>query len=916
MKPLSIGITVLLSCVCGTLPLAGQQNYVPSSLTKSTAQNPTDMYLEALRLVTQAHELEKKHDYIGAIRLVQQAEDKFAILARTHPDYQRNLLQRRREINRENLNNWQKLAQEQAATQPLPQPKEPVIENEGSINIRPNKPTPPKQPNKKPQPTIQLPPGYEGVEFTGKEGDPLINHIPPPISSEAVESNYERMRKQLDKLSVENRALVRALKRTKKDQEDAVTKLALAAAGESYYRDELVKIKKQMESERHTNNKLLQTLTKRIEDLEKNLQTLQQEKAHHLALIAELRKQNDEQQKQLDALTAQKDALQKERDQLATLVELNSPEKTKNLLDRNLTLTAQLKAAQDKIAQLESANSDSEEQRKLNLKTLEETRGEVVGLKLKLMALQDENTGYRKRITELNAKLINADIELSKLESKPREDNPLLKAENELLRSTIAKQLRILAVQEQSRELLVNSYKRLRLEDPEMAKIAALMDNEERIKLTPAEEQIVNAIAKENAVKAKLNDEQKNKIDLMAKALNDERTKATELAKELEALRQAKASGDKDKKKALDEAQLAVEEKNRQVEDLKNELENMKARFAEQANLEAIANNTMTAEQKKAMEDKLSSTTFKQLEVDALGQGASDAFAKKRFAAAEQLYLTLLDMQPNHVPALVNLGTILLQRNKVEPAIAHLKKATEIDAKSAPAWFMIGVAQYRAGLDRQAAESLNKTLDLDPANATALLFLGNLETSAGQYDKAIAHFENALKITPDSADTHFNMAWTYSRMGKLNNARKSYDEAIRHGGLPDAELELAINGATTLPQQPVSKDHESIAISNPDSIPVGPNEISAAQAENPDATLPAPPVAVTQQPTRTQTKTKSAPLAQPKPTSDRAKTKHATESDKKAAEQTKPEPKTDAKKATEKEEKAPEKSRKHRFRIG
>lgn len=51
-------------------------------------------------------------------------------------------------------------------------------------------------------------------------------------------------------------------------------------------------------------------------------------------------------------------------------------------------------------------------------------------------------------------------MELSKLEANP-EKSPLLLEENQLLRSTIAKQLRILSVQDQSRSLLISTYKRL-----------------------------------------------------------------------------------------------------------------------------------------------------------------------------------------------------------------------------------------------------------------------------------------------------------------------------------------------------------------------------------------------------------------------------------------------------------------------
>lgn len=100
-----------------------------------------------------------------------------------------------------------------------------------------------------------------------------------------------------------------------------------------------------MEDERKTSNKLLQTLTKRVEELEQNVTTLEQEKVQYLAQIADLQIQLKEHQDKLAKVTDEKNALQKDRDQLAALVELNSPDKTKNLLDRNLTLAAQLKDA-------------------------------------------------------------------------------------------------------------------------------------------------------------------------------------------------------------------------------------------------------------------------------------------------------------------------------------------------------------------------------------------------------------------------------------------------------------------------------------------------------------------------------------------------------------------------------------------
>ena len=124
----------------------------------------------------------------------------------------------------------------------------------------------------------------------------------------------------------------------------------------------------------------------------------------------------------------------------------------------------------------------------------------------------------------------------------------------------------------------------------------------------------------------------------------------------------------------------------------------------------------------------------------------------------------------------------------------------------------------RQGQDQHAIASLTETVRLDPANAPALLYLGNLETSAGNYEKAVGHFENALKIQPESPDAHFNLAWTYSRLGRTAQARKSYDAAIRSGGLPDSDLELAITGTTTLPRKKQAPDKAPSPAANEDEM--------------------------------------------------------------------------------------------------
>lgn len=167
--------------------------------------------------------------------------------------------------------------------------------------------------------------------------------------------------------------------------------------------------------------------------------------------------------------------------------------------------------------------------------------------------MSDENIGYRKRITEMMTKLINADVELSKLSEHP-EKSPLLTEEVKLMRSIIAKQSRILSIQDQSRSLLISTYMREFQQNPATADIAALLGNREIIKLTPAEQQIVNTLAADSKLKLFLTDQQKEDMNKLAKELFSEREKAAQLSKELE-LARSKMKNDASKNRKANKAQ-------------------------------------------------------------------------------------------------------------------------------------------------------------------------------------------------------------------------------------------------------------------------------------------------------------------------------------------------------------------------
>jgi tetratricopeptide (TPR) repeat protein len=110
-----------------------------------------------------------------------------------------------------------------------------------------------------------------------------------------------------------------------------------------------------------------------------------------------------------------------------------------------------------------------------------------------------------------------------------------------------------------------------------------------------------------------------------------------------------------------------------------------------------------------------------------------------RLSEAKQIYETILELNPGHAAAAINLGTIHYNERDFEGA---------------------------ERLYRQATES-------DPEYALAFFDLGNVLDEQQRLEEAIAAYEQALKLVPQYADAHYNLALAYERM-------KEPRKALRH----------------------------------------------------------------------------------------------------------------------------------------
>ena len=655
-----------LVVLCG-LALAGlaplQAQSVPAAKSAhQRVKDPAEYYLTAYRLCRESEQLAARQNYNAAITKGQQAEKVLAGIVKDFPQWKTNLVSTRRRLLAENLASYRK----KSASASIPtgrQPGRPV-----------------------------------SMEMPGNSGafDP-VNSEYRPVELPDYDTTDKKLYNALAAAQEECRKMAVAYRELNAKYEDSQRQLTSARIEQQMYKDRYEQLQQQVTTERSAGNEVVRSLTQQLAEMEAKYRASEEAREKAEARITELETTLARTQEELARVTQERDALKAENEQLRAIVELNSPEKTKALLDQNLTLDQQLKEAQARIAELEGRQAGSDDERTVLQQQLDSARGEADRLRDEMSGIYEENMGYRRRVSELTERLNNIEADLDKRAQEPVD--PALAEENELLREVIAKQRRSLAMQEEGRKLLIETYKQIKNQDPATLNALQKLDEESALELTEAERRVMEAAAR----------------------------------------------GD--------------------------EFESVKA-------------------------------VRESLQMETLADLASKAFTKGRYTAAEQLYRTLYDAQPDHVAGLVNLGTILLYRNKCDESLEFFSRATRLAPDLAISYYLAGVSYYRLDRLDEAARMFARTIQLDPGNAEAFFYLANIEGVSGQFDQALKHFAAAIKLKPGLGDAHYNMARLYAELKQIPNAARAYDRAIQNGAEPDPEFEKYLRSHPDSSQKP------------------------------------------------------------------------------------------------------------------
>jgi tetratricopeptide (TPR) repeat protein len=96
-------------------------------------------------------------------------------------------------------------------------------------------------------------------------------------------------------------------------------------------------------------------------------------------------------------------------------------------------------------------------------------------------------------------------------------------------------------------------------------------------------------------------------------------------------------------------------------------------------------------------------------------------------------------------------------------AIAAYKKVIELEPDHAPAHINLGTLFYNLQDYKSAELHYRRAIEADPRYALAYFDLGNVLDETGRIQEAVSVYKTALQLAPTYADAHYNLALAYEK---------------------------------------------------------------------------------------------------------------------------------------------------------
>ncbi len=133
-----------------------------------------------------------------------------------------------------------------------------------------------------------------------------------------------------------------------------------------------------------------------------------------------------------------------------------------------------------------------------------------------------------------------------------------------------------------------------------------------------------------------------------------------------------------------------------------------------------------------------------------------------------------LEIRPGYSEAKVNLGVVLSQQGRYEPAIKLFEEALN-DMRYATPYFAegnLGWALYKKGDTRMALDHIRAAVTIEPKFCQGYRNLGIIESEKGNLQEACRQFGGYREHCPEVADAYYREGSCLAKLGQLEAARQ------------------------------------------------------------------------------------------------------------------------------------------------
>jgi serine/threonine protein kinase len=114
-----------------------------------------------------------------------------------------------------------------------------------------------------------------------------------------------------------------------------------------------------------------------------------------------------------------------------------------------------------------------------------------------------------------------------------------------------------------------------------------------------------------------------------------------------------------------------------------------------------------------------------------------------------------------------------------EAAVSAERQVADLVPQTAWEHCAVGLAYFRAGDYRRAAEAMDRALELEPNSLWANYYRGSCAYRLKKFEEAVKSFSICVALSPQSAWCYANRGMAYDALGQSDRTRHDYDRAFR-----------------------------------------------------------------------------------------------------------------------------------------